>query len=322
MTRRSVKRRLPVTEQKNPASASLDTKSPLQILRLINREDRRVAPAVEKVIPQIAQAVELIVPALSHGGRMVYLGAGTSGRLGALDAAECLPTFGTEQVIGVLAGGAEAMFHPAEGAEDNARLAVCDLRRINLNRRDVLVAISASGRTGYTTAGLRYARSLGARTVGLTCNPDAPMNRLADVVIAPVVGPEVVTGSTRMKAGTAQKLALNMLSTACMIRLGRVYSNWMTAVQLTNKKLKRRAAGILAELAGVGLAHAGMAIDRAQGNLPVAILMLVRGISRSEAETTVHSGANLAALIRQTRSEFPGRRQGDQKAKNPRAARQ
>ncbi|MGH9356288.1 MAG: N-acetylmuramic acid 6-phosphate etherase [Terriglobia bacterium] len=322
MTRRAAKRRLPVTEQQNPASASLDTKSPLEILRLINREDRRVAPAVEKVIPQIAQAVELIVPALSHGGRMIYLGAGTSGRLGALDAAECLPTFGTEQVIGVLAGGPEAMFKPAEGAEDDARLAVRDLRRIKLNRRDVLVGISASGRTRYTTAGLRYARRLGAHTVGLTCDPDAPMNRLADIVIAPLVGPEVVTGSTRMKAGTAQKLALNMLSTACMIRLGRVFSNWMAGVQLTNKKLQQRAMRILAELAGVSLARAALTLEQVQGNLPVAILMLLREISRSEAKTMAHRGANIAALIREDRSELPGRRRGSQRNRTQRAGRQ
>src|SRR5436309_3463644 len=221
-----------ITERQNPVSADLDAKSTLEILRIINREDRKVAPAVAKVIPQIARAAELAIKASAEGGRLVYLGAGTSGRLGVLDAAECIATFGTESVMAVMAGAPEAMFRPTEASEDDPSLAVRDLRRVRFNRRDVLVGISASGRTPYVLGGLRYARRLSAKTVVLTSNPDAPIKRLADVSIVPVVGPEVIAGSTRMKAGTAQKLALNMLSTTVMVRLGRVFSNLMINVQL------------------------------------------------------------------------------------------
>ncbi|HLI30434.1 MAG TPA: N-acetylmuramic acid 6-phosphate etherase [Terriglobia bacterium] len=299
MTKKSGKTRAQMTEQENPASAALDTKSPQEILRLINREDHRVAPAVGKVIPQITQAVELITPLLSTGGRLIYLGAGTSGRLGVLDAVECLPTFGTKQVVGVLAGGPRAMFRSVEGAEDDSWLAIRDLRKIKFSKNDVLVGISASGRTPYTVGGLRYARRIGAATIALTCNPDAPMNRLADVAIVPIVGPEVIAGSTRMKAGTAQKLALNMLSTACMTRLGRVFSNWMAGVQLTNKKLQGRAQIILMKAAGVSRSRSALALKQAHGKLPVALLMLLQGISRSEAAKIAGRGANIAALIRQ-----------------------
>ncbi len=260
-----------------------------------------MAPAVGKVIPQIARAVELIVPALRGGGRLIYFGAGSSGRLGVLDAAECLPTFGTDQVMGVLAGGSRAMFRAVEGAEDDAGLAARDLKKVRLSRRDVLVGISASGRTPYTLGGLRYARRLGAATVALTCNAGAPMNRLADVAICPVVGPEVIAGSTRMKAGTAQKLVLNMLSTACMARLGRVFSNWMIGVQPTNRKLQARAEMILMRAAGASRSRSASALKHAQGKLPVALLMLLQGISRREAARLVGGGANLAALIREGR---------------------
>lgn len=316
MARKLGKTRTQITEQENPASAALDTKTPREMLRLINREDRRVAPAVRRVIPEIAQAVELIVAALSRGGRLVYLGAGTSGRLGVLDAAECMPTFGTKQVIGVLAGGPRAMLASVEGAEDDPRLAVHDLKRIKLGQRDVLVGISASGRTPYTWGGLRYARRLGAATVALTCNPEAPMKRLADVAIVPVVGPEVIAGSTRMKAGTAQKLALNMISTVCMARLGRVFSNWMIGVQLTNNKLKKRAGKILTEVAGVSPLRAALTIERAQGSLPAALLMLLQGVSRPEAASMINRGANIAALIRGRQAEVSGlQRAGSRRTK-------
>jgi N-acetylmuramic acid 6-phosphate etherase len=187
------------TELENPASAFLDAKPTREILRIISREDRRVALAVAKVLPQVERAVELAVEALAQGGRVVYLGAGTSGRLGVLDAAECIPTFGTERVVGVMAGAPEAMFRPTEVSEDNPRLAVRDLRQIKLDRRDVLVGISASGRTPYTLGGMRFARKLGVRTIALTSNPQAPLCRLAQVAIVPVVGPEVIAGSTRLK---------------------------------------------------------------------------------------------------------------------------
>ncbi len=291
-----------ITERENPASAALDTKSIPEILRIINREDQKVAPAVARAIPQISRAVEIIAPALAQGGRLVYLGAGTSGRLGVLDAAECVPTFGTDQVIGVLAGGLRAMFRPVEGAEDDPKLAASDLKRIKFSKRDVLVGVSASGRTPYTLGGLRYARQLRARTIALTCNPDAPMNRVADVSIALVVGPEVIAGSTRMKAGTAQKLALNMLSTATMVRLGKVFSNWMVHMRLNNAKLRKRAESILMKAARVSAAQASRTIQEADGKLPVAALMLVKSVSKREALRLIRSGVNVAALLREARA--------------------
>ena len=234
-----------ITERTNPASASLDTKSTREILRIINREDHRVAPAVRKTLPQIARAVDLAVEAIRNGGRLVYLGAGTSGRLGVLDAAECVPTFGTDRVVAILAGAPASLTSSVEGVEDDPQQAVRDLKKIRLTRHDLLVGISASGGAPYVLGGMRYARKLGAKVVGLTCNPEAPLKALADVTIIPVVGPEVIAGSSRMKAGTAQKLVLNMLSTATMVRLGRVLSNSMINVQLTNQKLWKRAEGIL-----------------------------------------------------------------------------
>lgn len=287
-----------VTERVNPAARSLDTKSLPQILRLINREDGEVARAVERVIPQIAKAAEIAVSSLAAGGRLVYLGAGTSGRLGALDAAECLPTFGTTQVTAVLAGGPRAMLRSVEGAEDDMAQAARDLRAIDFGRGDVLMAISASGRTPYACAGIKYARRIGAKTIALTSNPGAPLTRLADVAIVPVTGPEIVAGSTRMKAGTAQKLVLNMISTASMIRLGRVYSGLMVSVQLTNQKLRRRAEGILMKATGAGAARASTALAKSGGKLPVALLMLARGITSAQAEPLLHEGANLASLLR------------------------
>jgi N-acetylmuramic acid 6-phosphate etherase len=289
----------PLTELENAASRSLDMQSTQRIVNLINGEDHKVAPAVRKVLPHMAEAVDLIVPALSRGGRMVYLGAGTSGRLGLLDAAECAPTFGTDQVIGLLAGGPQAMFQAAEGAEDDAQAAVRDLRKIRFSAADVLVGIAASGRTPYVMSGLRHARRMGAPTVVITVNPDAPMIALANVAIVPVVGPEIIAGSTRMKAGTAQKLVLNTLSTAVMVRLGRVLSGMMVNVQLTNAKLRMRAQSILAKASGLESAAAGRALKMAGGNLPVALLMHWQGLSRDEAERQLKSAPNTAVLLRQ-----------------------
>lgn len=290
-----------ITEQINPASRSLDTKTLPEVLRIINREDQKVARAVAKVIPEITKAAEVIIPALAAGGRLVYVGAGTSGRLGALDAAECLPTFGTTQVTAVLAGGPPAMLKPAEGAEDDTRQAVRDLRAIKLRRRDVIMAISASGKTPYACEALRYGRRVGARTIALTSNPDAPLSFLADVAIVPVTGPEVVAGSTRMKSGTAQKLVLNMLSTACMVRLGKVYSGLMVSVQLTNQKLRKRAQGILMKATGTGKEQAARALSESDGVLPVAIIMLSKGVSRKQAARLLRGGVNLASLLREAK---------------------
>jgi N-acetylmuramic acid 6-phosphate etherase len=276
----------------------LDTKPTTEILRLINREDQGVVPAVARTVPQIARAVNMAVEALRKGGRMIYLGAGTSGRLGVLDAAECMPTFGSDRVLAVIAGGRGAMFNSREGAEDKPREAVRDLRRVRLSKKDVLVGISASGYAPYTLGGLRYARRRGAKTVGLTANPAAPMKRLADVFVAPLVGPEVLTGSSRMKAGTAQKLVLNMLSTATMVRLGRVFSHWMISMQLSNQKLRERGQQILIRTTGASPARAARALKAAGNNLPVALLMLHLGIKRDEAHKLLASGTSIASVVR------------------------
>jgi N-acetylmuramic acid 6-phosphate etherase len=277
----------------------LDTQPTQTILRIINREDQRVEPAVRRTLPQIARAVDLAVEAIRSGGRLVYLGAGTSGRLGVLDAAECLPTFGTESVIGVLAGAPTSLTASVEGAEDNARQGVRDLKKIKLARTDLLVGISASGSAPYVLGGMEYAQKLGAKVVGITCNPAAPSKALANVSIIPVVGPEVIAGSSRMKAGTAQKLVLNMLSTATMIRLGRVLSGSMVSVQLTNRKLRKRALGILIKLTGAGQAAAAQAFEDSHANLPVAILMVLKKISRTEATQRILTGPSMAAVLRE-----------------------
>jgi N-acetylmuramic acid 6-phosphate etherase len=287
-----------ITERANPASASLDTKSTREILRIMNREDQRVAPAVRKALPQIARAVDLAVDAIQNGGRLVYLGAGTSGRLGVLDAAECLPTFGTDRVVATMAGAPASLTSSVEGVEDNSQQAVRDLRKIKLGRHDLLVGISASGGAPYVLGGMSYARKLGAKVVGLTCNPEAPLKALADVTIIAVVGPEVIAGSSRMKAGTAQKLVLNMLSTATMVRLGRVLSSSMINVQLTNQKLWKRAERIVMQITGVSQAAAAKALQNAGRSLPVALLMVLKKIPRAEAARLLQERPSVAAVLR------------------------
>jgi len=301
MMRRKLRER--ITEQTNPASASLDTKSTREILRIINREDHRVAPAVRKTLPQIARAVDLAVEAIRTGGRVVYLGSGTSGRLGLLDASECAPTFGTRSIVGVLAGAPASITSSVEEVEDDPRQAVRDLKKIRFTRRDLLVGITASGGAPYVLGGMRYARKLGAIVVGLTCNPEAPLKALADVTIIPVVGPEVLAGSSRMKAGTAQKLVLNMLSTAAMVRLERVLSNRMINVQLTNQKLWKRAAGIVMELTGASQATAVKALKDSRRNLPVALLMVSKKLPRSEAARRLQEVPSVAEALRAAMQE-------------------
>jgi len=294
---------LRITERRNSRSAALDTKSTLEILRIINREDARVAGAVRKVIPAIARAVDMAVAALAKGGRLVYLGAGTSGRLGVLDAAECIPTFGTEQVVPVMAGAPDSMFRPSEISEDDPALGERDLRRIKLCRGDVLVGISASGRTPYVIGGLRYARRLRVPTVLLTANPRAEASTLAMVTIAPVPGPEVIAGSTRMKAGTAQKLVLNMISTATMVRLGRVFSNLMIEVQLRNAKLRKRAESILVESTGATPAQARRALEESGMSLPVSMLMLAKGVDHGKAAALLKRGSSTSEVLRRALKE-------------------
>jgi N-acetylmuramic acid 6-phosphate etherase len=301
MKRPSIER---VTERKNPAADSLDTWKTREILALMNREDRKVAVAVGKTLPQVARAVDLAVEAMAKGGRLIYLGAGTSGRLGVLDASECPPTFGTDKVVGVLAGGPKAMFKAGEGLEDHGGSARKDLERIGLNKKDVLVGIAASGRTPYTLEGLRYAKRKRAATIGITANPGSPMQGLPDVEIAVNVGPEVIAGSTRLKAGTAQKLVLNMLSTATMVRLGRVFSGLMIHVEMKNEKLRERGRSIVAKATGVDPTTAARAMEAAGSNLPAAILMIWKNVPRKEALRILKEQPNTALALRKARAEY------------------
>ena len=270
-----------VTEQRNPRTRDIDLADLESVLHLINDEDRSVPDVVRTQIPAIARAVERVEQSLRRGGRLIYLGAGTSGRLGVLDAAECPPTFGSDpaQVVGVLAGGLETLVRSREGVEDRAEAAVDDLRALDVAARDTLVAITASRRTPYAVAGLQYARQVGASTVFITCN-DPPAEVVADVVIAAVVGPEVVTGSTRMKAGTAQKLVLNMISTAAMIRLGKVYENLMVDLRPMSQKLEARSKGILMKLLDLPYEDAVRLLDAAGGSVKRALFM---GLARCDA---------------------------------------
>jgi N-acetylmuramic acid 6-phosphate etherase len=254
-------------------------------LRVINREDSTVAESVRRQLPHIARAVDAIAKSLERGGTLFYVGAGTSGRLGVLDASECPPTFGTpaRMVRAIIAGGNRALRHPIEGAEDSAANGARDLRRAGLSGGDVVVGIAASGSTAYVLGALSVARQKGAVTIGLTSNPRSPVAQKAQISIAPDTGPEVIAGSTRMKAGTAQKMVLNMLSTAAMVRIGRIYGNWMVHVALTNQKLRRRGARILEEAAGVSPSTAEHALRQAGHNLPAALVMLKTGSSAREA---------------------------------------
>lgn len=274
------------TEQPNPASRGIDARPTEEILRIMNAEDQKVAPAVGAEIPQIARAVDLIVDRLSRGGRLFYLGAGTSGRLGALDAAECPPTFRVppDLIQAIIAGGEKALTRSVEAAEDDAEGGVRDLTARGFSASDVLVGIAASGRTPYVVGAVEWARRLGAATIGITSNPRCPLAGLVDVAIVPLTGPEIIAGSTRLKAGTAAKLVLNMLSTATMIRLGHVYGNLMVNVQPSNVKLKARARRILRQAAGVSEDQAERLLEAAGGSVKVAIVMVRAGLSRAEAE--------------------------------------
>jgi N-acetylmuramic acid 6-phosphate etherase len=272
------------TEQRNPASKKLDRMTALEIVRLMSREDRRVAGAVGREIPAIARAVDAIVAGMRKGGRLIYVGAGSSGRMGVLDAAECPPTFGVSPKVvrAVIAGGRRAITQAVEGAEDSARNGERDLRAIRIARNDVVVGIAASGTTPYVLGALQFARKRGATTVAVTSNLRMPVGRLAKIVIAPEVGPEVLTGSTRLKAGTSQKMVLNMLSTAVMAQLGHVYENLMIDMMLTNEKLAERALRMLAEASGKRVSAAEDALRAAGHDMRVALVMLKLGISAGE----------------------------------------
>jgi N-acetylmuramic acid 6-phosphate etherase len=260
---------LPVTEQENPRSVNLSSQSTLEIVELMNAEDASVAGAVQRVLGEVAKAVDETVARLSAGGRLFYIGTGTSGRLGVLDASECPPTFGVspEVVQGVIAGGYEACHRAVEASEDDANAASVDLQQRGFTGKDVLVGIAASGRTPYTVGAVNYARSLGAFTVALTCVPDSPITRAAELSIVPVVGPEVLTGSSRLKAGTAQKMVLNMISTATMVRLGYVSGNRMSNLQARNVKLRERAVRIVMAETGLDQAAATAALESSAWNV-------------------------------------------------------
>lgn len=280
---RSISLRILETEQPNAASADLDCKSSLEIARIINAEDSRVAPAVKRALPQIAQVIEWIAAALAKGGRLIYVGTGTSGRIAALDAAECPPTFDTDPKIVqfIIAGGPKALAEASEASEDSRKLGRQAMAKKKPRKNDVVVGVAASGRTPFTIAAIEYARSQGAKTVAVVCNHNSPLEKAAHVAIVADVGPEVVAGSTRMKAGTAQKMILNILTTGAMTRLGYVYGNLMVNLHLRNEKLAERGIGILEEAAGVGRDEARKLLRSAHNSVPVALVMAKGGVARA-----------------------------------------
>lgn len=290
-----------VTEGRNPASMMIDTLSTHQILDVINQQDQQVALAVKATIPQIAQVVDAVVKAFSQGGRLIYVGAGTSGRLGILDASECPPTYGSDpqQVIGLIAGGHPAILKAVENAEDNRALGQSDLQNLNINHHDVLVGIAASGRTPYVLAAMEYALQVGATVACISCNPQGPMVDLAQIAITPIVGAEVVTGSSRMKAGTAQKLVLNMITTTAMIRCGKVFGNLMVDVEATNAKLIQRQTNIVVEATDCSVEEAEQALNQCQRHCKTAILMILAKLdaAHATAQLTKHNGYIRAALL-------------------------
>ncbi len=274
-----------VSEDRNPDTMDIDVLPTVDILTRINDEDKRVAFAVEKTIPEIARAVDSTVAAFRKGARLVYVGAGTSGRIGVLDASECPPTFRVPpgMVVGLIAGGLDALVRATEGAEDNVARGRDALEAISLSADDVVVGLAASGRTPYVIGALEYAKEVGATTVALSCNPDSAIAAIADIAISPVVGPEALTGSTRMKAGTAEKLVLNMLTTASMIRIGKTYQNLMVDLHASNKKLVARAARIVMQAADCSLDEARAALDTTGNDVKLAILIRRTGMNVDEA---------------------------------------
>ncbi len=294
------------TEARNPASEQIDTLSPLEIVRLMNAEDAKVAEAVAHEADAIAQAIEVIAQRLSRGGRLVYLGAGTSGRLGVLDATECPPTFSTppELVVGLIAGGPTAITRAVEGAEDHPEFAVEDLQRIHLTRADVLVGIATSGRTPYVIGGLEHARRIGAFAIGLACNDGSALEAVADLMITPIVGPEVISGSTRLKAGTATKMVLNMLTTGAMVRLGKTYGNLMVDLKATNAKLIVRTRRIVASLTGLTEEQAEEQLAKCDGELKTAVVAHQHGVAADVARQLL---SNASGQLRAALSSADGR---------------
>jgi N-acetylmuramic acid 6-phosphate etherase len=300
-----------VSEERNPRTMGIDLMTSADIVSTINAEDRIVPEAVGRTLPQVARAIDAIVAAFNAGGRLVYIGAGTSGRLGVLDASECPPTFGvpSDMVVGLIAGGPSAIVNASEGAEDRTAAGAADLRDIGFSSRDVVVGIAVSGRTPYVIGALDYARSVGAVTVALTCNPASAIARMADISIAPVVGPEVLTGSTRLKSGTAQKLVLNMLSTASMIRIGKSYQNLMVDMIASNQKLVARAIRIVMQAAECGEAEAEAALQQAGNDVKLAIVTLLTGQSVDEARIAIKGAGGF--LRRAIDKDFKPAREAD-----------
>ncbi|HTQ96581.1 MAG TPA: N-acetylmuramic acid 6-phosphate etherase [Candidatus Acidoferrum sp.] len=288
------------TEQRNQASKNLDHMSAREIVDLMSREDKTVPFVVARELPSIARAVDGIVKGMQNGGRLIYVGAGTSGRLGVLDASECPPTFGVspQLVLGLIAGGKRAVTHPVEGAEDSQANARRDLKKIRLKKNDSVVGLAASGTTPYVLAAVAYAKRHGALTIAVTANHKSPLAKTAKIAITPDVGPEVLTGSTRLKAGTAQKMVLNMLSTATMVRLGHAYENLMIDLTKTNHKLRDRAKRILMEATGKSVSETEHALRQSQHNLRVSLIMLKRNISAERARTVLeNAGGDLRRAL-------------------------
>ncbi|MBT2726806.1 N-acetylmuramic acid 6-phosphate etherase [Bacillus sp. ISL-75] len=274
------------TESRNEQSMQIDTANPIDILRIMNEQDQLVALAVKDVLPDVEAAVQFVFESFKNGGRLIYLGAGTSGRLGVLDAVECPPTFSTdpEMVQGIMAGGEGAFLKAVEGAEDQPDLGVFDLKELGLTKDDTVIGIAASGRTPYVIGALRYARSIGAKTVALSCNKNAAISKEADQSIEVIVGPEVLTGSTRLKSGTAHKMILNMISTSSMILLGKAYENLMVDVHVSNQKLKERAIGIIRKITGVSYEQALETLEASDLQVKTAIVMIKTNRNKQEAE--------------------------------------
>lgn len=273
------------TESRNPKSMNLDIMDIKSILHLINEEDSKVSEKVKEIIPQIEKAVEVIIEAFNRGGRLIYMGAGTSGRLGVLDSVECPPTFGVDKtkVIGLIAGGEKAFIEAQEGAEDSKELAIQELRDINISIKDVVCGVAASGRTPYALGGVEFARNIGCKTLAISCNKNSPIGKIVDVAMEVEVGAEVLTGSTRMKAGTAQKLILNMLSTASMIGIGKVYENLMVDLKVTNEKLQERARKNVMEITECSYEKAKTTLEITDNQVKTAIIMILLQCSKEEA---------------------------------------
>ena len=289
-----------VSETRNPQTMDLDALSTLELVNRFNQQDTLVAQAVKETLPEVAKAVDAAAEALKTGGRIIYMGAGTSGRLGVLDASECPPTFGVPHglVVGLIAGGPGALLKAVEGAEDNKQLGEDDLKDLNLTAKDLVVGLAASGRTPYVIGGLEYANQTGCTTVAISCNPGSPIAQVATIAISPAVGPEALTGSTRLKSGTAQKLVLNMISTGAMVKFGKVYQNLMVDMQATNVKLVDRACRMVMEATGAGREEAEAVLKQTDHDVKPAILMILSGLdaAAARAKLDAHNGFLRAAL--------------------------